>query len=75
MKKLAIKQDAENQVPFEVMAGAIADIGSAMKKLSQSRLKREVIVTLIKDRSGYSKRMIEIILNNLEQLEELYLKK
>lgn len=54
---------------------AILDISKAMKTLSKSRLKREAIVVLIQDKSRLGKSTIELVLNNLESLEETWLKK
>jgi len=61
-------------LPTEVLETAIVDLASAMHKLSASRLKREVIVTLLHDNSKIAKGTIRIILNNLDQLEALFLK-
>ena len=57
------------------IAEAILVISKAMKALSGSRLKREAIVALIKDKSGLNKGTIEVVLNNLDRLEETWLKK
>lgn len=53
---------------------AITEIALGMKRLGATRLKRDTIVALIHDRSGVSKRTINLVLNNLEQLEALWLK-
>lgn len=72
---VTVKQSEGNEVPVEIMAQAICDISQAMKRLSSSRLKREAIVALIKDKSGLTKKVIEIVLSNLESLETTWLKK
>jgi hypothetical protein len=59
----------------EQIAEAILGISNAMKRLSKSRLKREAIVALIQDKSKLGKATIEMVLNNLESLEETWLKK
>lgn len=75
MRTVEVKQNPENEIPAEVMAQAIVDIGSAMKKLNATRLSRAAIVTLIKDKSGLTKNIIELVLNNLDQLEANWLKR
>lgn len=73
--KIQVKQDPENEVATEIMAQAIIDISRGVKLLLNGRLKREAVVILIKEKSGISKRNIEIVLNNLVELEELWTKK
>lgn len=75
MKKLVIKQDEENPIPQEVMAAAIIDISNAMKKISQSRLSKEAIIVLIKDKTNFTKGTIKAVIDNLEDIERLWLKK
>lgn len=74
MGKLVIKQDVEKEVPVEILAQSIADIGTAMKRLSGSRLKKEALVVLVSDATGISKRQVTFVLNALDDLENLYLK-
>ena len=74
MRKIEVKQDAENPVEAEVIAQAILDIDTAMKRLSNSALKRKAIVALIHDHSGLRKTDIEIVLNNLESLRATWLR-
>lgn len=62
----------DEPIAAEIMATAIIDIDTAMKKLSTSGLKRNAIVVLIHDRSGVGKRDIEIVLNNLEDLRAMW---
>lgn len=73
-KKLIVVQKEDDPIPAEVIAQAIIDIGDSMKKLSETRLKRSAIVALIHDKSKINKTVIEIVLNNLEQLEDTWLK-
>ena len=72
---IKVTQEPENEQPVAVIATAILEISAAMKKIQSSRLKREAIVALIHDRSKINKGVIELVLNNLDQLEETYLKK
>lgn len=71
--RTTIKPDEIPQ-PIEIMESAIIELASGMKKLNKSRLKRSAIVTLLVRSSGINRTQIEIILNNLESLEELFLK-
>ena len=66
--KIEIKQDPEAPVAAEILARSIVEIDTAMKRLSNSGLRRKAIVALIHDTSGIGKRDIEIVLNNLESL-------
>lgn len=64
------------EVPFggEAIVAAIVEIDKAMKALNRSRLSRKAITALIKDSSGIPKTTIDVVLNNLEALEKIYLK-
>jgi hypothetical protein len=75
MKKILVNQDPENEVPFEVMAKCIETISKSMEQIHKTRVTRKMIVALIQDKSNLSKSTIELVLNNLEALEENYLKK
>jgi hypothetical protein len=74
MKKINVVKDSEQEIPAEVFESAIVEIGKAMKAITSTRLTRAAIAALIKDRSGYSKETINVVLNNLENLETLWLK-
>lgn len=67
-------QAPKPEVPADVIATAIVDIAKAAKAISESRLTRDAIVVLIHDRSGLPKKTINLVLNNLEELEETWLK-
>lgn len=77
MTKQAVKivQDADNPQPVEVIEQAIIQIAKAMKTISETRLTRKAIVVLIHHQSKIARGTIEIILNNLEELENDWLKK
>jgi hypothetical protein len=62
-------------VAVETLVEEIQAIAAAMKRIEQSRLTREAIVTLIHARSKVNKGEIELVLNNLSQLENIWLKK
>lgn len=53
---------------------ALLVVAEGMKSLSKTRLSRRAIVTLIQAESKVSKSDIELVLNNLESLEEIWLK-
>lgn len=73
--KTSIVQDPEHPIGAEIIAQSIVDIAEAMKKINETRLTRDAIVTLIHERSKISKRDINIVLNNLEQMESFWLKR
>ena len=68
-------QDKEVPVPAKVIAAEIVVIADGMRQLNSTRLTRRAIIALIHDNSGLAKGTIEIVLNNLESLEETWLKK
>lgn len=72
--KVNRQTDDGSEVPAEIIAQSIVEIADAMKVLSRTRLSREAIITLIHARSKVGKRDIELVLNNLEALERIWLK-
>lgn len=66
--------DKIKEIPATDLTNEIIKISNAMQTLSQSQLKREAIVVLIKDKSQLPKHVIELVLNNLEQLKTTWLK-
>lgn len=75
MTKVVVKQSEEEEVPIEILASSIVAIAKAMKKISESRLTQKTIITLLHDHTKVSKREIGYILNSLDALEEIFLKK
>ena len=73
-KNINVKQVENEEVAPEVLAQSIEKIANAMKVFSESRLKRKTIITLIHAESKISKREIEVVLNNLEELGNIWLK-
>lgn len=53
---------------------AIEKLATALKKLTDSRLREDTIVLLLHDKTKISKRDIKIILGAMDRLEEVYLK-
>jgi hypothetical protein len=72
--KVSIKQDSEKPIAVELLAQSIADIAEGMRQVSASRLTRAALITLIHERSKVARRNIELVLNNLDQLEQIWLK-
>jgi len=52
---------------------ALLQISNSMKALNNSRLSRKALIALIHDHSKVSKKSINIVLNNLAKLEEIWL--
>lgn len=69
-----VQKPNEEPIPAEIIVDEILEISAAMKKLNNSRLKRDAIVTLIAHRSKVARSTIQIVLNNLDALEEEWLK-
>lgn len=69
-----ITQQEGKEVPAEVLATSIEQIAKGMKTISGTRLNRRALVTLIHENSRVARRDIELILNNLESLETIWLK-
>lgn len=63
-----VKQDPQEPVAAEIVAKAIIDISDAMKKLSNSGLKRTAIIALVHDSTGLPKRVVNSVLTSLEDL-------
>lgn len=74
MPRVKIVQTPGKEVPAEVIASAIVDIGKAMKKLSASRLEREAVVLLIAHDSGVAARNVRNVLMSMDDLETRWLK-
>jgi hypothetical protein len=71
--KIQVTQPAA-PVPAEVLATSIQQIAEGMKALNSTRLTRKALIALIHDQSKVSKKTIEIVLNNLQNLEHDWLK-
>lgn len=72
--KINVTQKETDPVPVEILAESIVEISKAMRKINESRLTRKAIVALIHDKSNLHKTKIEIVLNNLDELENNWLK-
>lgn len=58
----------------EIIEKAIIDLAAGMAAINRSRLKRETLVTLLHANSSVGKPAIRVILNNLDDLENTFLK-
>ena len=72
--RLMASETEPNDYNAQQIVDAILEVSNAMKALASSRLTREALVILIHSRSKVAKRDIEYVLNNLESLEETWLK-
>lgn len=77
MKKqtVTIKTNEENPEPMEIIAQSIIQVSDAFVKIQKSRLSQRAIMLLIKDTTGLAMRDIEIVLNAVPKLKDIYLKK
>lgn len=73
-KKIVVTKNEADEFAIEVMERAIVDISESLRRIEKTRVTRKMIVALIKDNIGYSKSVIETVLNSLENLEKNYLK-
>lgn len=64
----------EKEVPAKIIADSIVEISKAMRVINTTRLTRKAIVTLIHEQSKIARRDIEIVMNNLDSLEQDWLK-
>ena len=71
-RKLVVEQEEEHPVEQKVFAQAIVDIAKAANELCVSGLNQRAIVVLLRDSSGQSKRVVESVLESLQQLANDY---
>lgn len=74
-QKLKVVQNPEKPIAVEVLASGIMAIAEGMRKINESRLSRKAIIALIHDNSKVQKGVIELVLNNLESMDTIWLKK
>lgn len=73
-QKVKIVQEDENEIPVEIIAQSIVDIGKAMKKISESRLNRSALITLIAFDTKLPRTTVTNVLNSLDSLSVKCLK-
>lgn len=71
---MATQKDFIPHTSAQELEAAIIEIAAAMKMLNATRVKRHTIVALIHDKSNIPKKTIEMVLNNLDDFESLWLK-
>lgn len=71
-RSVNITQDEEAPVPKDVLATAICKLSDAATKLLVSGLNEDAVVTLLKDKTGLSKRNVTLVLHSLSQLRTDY---
>ena len=70
-----VTKEGEEEAPIEVLQSSIIEIARAFKKVSNSRIKRETLVTLIHSQcNGVGKPDIRVVLEVLDDLEACLLK-
>ena len=70
-----VKINEPDTIPAEQIAEAILKISKAWERIAKSALKRETIIILLHAASKVPKRDIEYVLNSLDNLKAMYLKK
>jgi len=75
LKKLSVVKDPEAPVAVEVIEQAIVDIAEGMRRINNTRLTRRALVYLIHMHSKVGIGTIELVLNNLDSLEQNFLKR
>lgn len=73
-KKIEVVKDEADEIPFEVMERAIVEISESMKRITETRVSRKMLVVLLRDSTGLTKGTIESVLNGLDRIEQNYLK-
>lgn len=69
-----IQKEGEKEIGPEIIAQSIVEISKAMRRINNSRLTRDAIVTLIARKSGVGRENIDVVMNNLTDLENTWLK-
>lgn len=65
----------KEEMSSEKLVELIKHISTSMKLISTSKLKQETVIALIADKTKLSKRDIKLVLDNLDKLESIWLKK
>ncbi len=74
MSVKVVEARGEAPLPVEVIERSIVELAEGMRKINATRLTRKTVIALLHDNSKVPKREIEIILNNLADLERIFLK-
>lgn len=71
-KPAVVQAPDQPEVGAQIIAQSIVQISESMKAILRAGLKRQTIITLIHAHSGVPKRSVELVLNNLEALREIW---
>jgi len=75
-KVKTVVKEGEDPQPIEILESAIVELAAGYKRLANTRLKRWTMINLLHAASPrVSKTDIDTILANLDNLEDLFLKK
>lgn len=69
-----VRKEGQEPEAVEIIEQSIVDIAKGFRRLNDSRIKREVIVTLVAWKAYTSKSDVERVLDCLVDLENLFLK-
>ncbi len=74
-EKITVKLDEKNPEPVEIIAKSIIELSEACEKINSGKLNRRAISVLLQDATGLPLKTINLVLNTLPELKNLYLKK
>lgn len=73
-KTQIVNDEGGEPIAVEILANDIQAIAAAMRKINDARITRRAILVLIAANSKLPMTTIDIVLNNLTALENIYLK-
>lgn len=74
-REVKVIQNAEDEIPFKILAQDIRKLSDSFVKMEQSGLTTRAMILLIHDASGVGKPAIKAALEGMERLKYLYLRK
>ena len=78
MKKVIVKRNEDSPEPVEIIAQSIIDLSNSVKRIMGGRLNRKAVVLLLQSACGatkITKWQVELVLESLEDLRAIYIKK
>lgn len=70
-----IQKENEDEIPVEIIASSILKISNAWKQVRKSQLNQKCIVILLAHATKLPQYEVEKVLDGLDELEKMYLKK
>ncbi len=70
-----VKQLPEQKIPVEIMAESIKEISDGIKKMRSGKLTDRAIILLIHDHCNVSFKDIKSVMDSMQELSSIYLKK